>query len=44
MKDKQISDFLMDIKRVLGTLEGVIVKWDDGRDFIHLNGKWQLYV
>lgn len=42
MKDKQIADFLMELKRMLVTLEGVIVKWDDGRNFINLNGKWQL--
>lgn len=42
MKDKQVTDFLSELKRVLGTLDGVVVKWHDGRQFINLNGKWQL--
>lgn len=40
MKDKQVAAIIAEIEKQFGSLDGVRVKWDDGRVFVHKNGRW----
>lgn len=41
-KDTEVTQFLADLKQQIGTLEGVKVKWPDGREFIHEDSQWRV--
>lgn len=42
MKDLEVREYINEIEKAFGSIEGLKIHWHDGRTFVFKDGKWQL--